>query len=294
MPFALEKVKFILEHYPKLNPDFGDYSKIYLKTTENISAYFSLMDMKGKDILLPAASGEHLLNAYSYGAHEVTCFDINTLAFLETDLKVNIVKHLSLEDYLKFFETDLLNYSIYEKVAPFLKEETRTFFDYLYSNFKIEEILRRIFYYQYLNPLSKVTKNQQFLKPESYEALKDRLQPEDICYLKGDLFNLRKALGDLKFDGIITSNISDSVVKVFPENYEKKYLQTIHELSKHLKKDGFIQMAYVYDYFITYYANYFKYEKNMTVKNDHFEFHSIKGYSIPTSKDGVLVWKKAK
>ena len=45
---------------------------------------------------------------------------------------------------------------------------------------------------------------------------------------------------------------------------------------------------------ITYYANYFKYEKNMTVKNDHFEFHSIKGYSTPTSKDGVLVWKKAK
>lgn len=53
-------------------------------------------------------------------------------------------------------------------------------------------------------------------------------------------------------------------------------------------------MAYVYDYFITYYANYFKYEKNMTVKNDHFEFHSIKGYSTPTSKDGVLIWKKAK
>ena len=68
MPFDLEKVKFILEHYPKLNIDFGDYSKIYLKTTENISAYFSLIDMKGKDILLPAASGEHLLNAYSYGA----------------------------------------------------------------------------------------------------------------------------------------------------------------------------------------------------------------------------------
>ena len=154
MPFDLEKVKFILEHYPKLNIDFGDYSKIYLKTTENISAYFSLMDIKGIDNLLPAASAEHLLNAYSYGAKEVTCFDINTLAFLETDLKVNIVKHLSLEDYLKFFETDLLNYSIYEKVAPFLKEETRTFFDYLYSNFKIEEILRRIFYYQYLNPLS--------------------------------------------------------------------------------------------------------------------------------------------
>lgn len=85
------------------------------------------MDMKGKDILLPAASGEHALNAYSYGAKEVTCFDINTLAFLETDLKENIVKHLSLEDYFKFFETDLLNYSIYEKVAPFFKEETRTF-----------------------------------------------------------------------------------------------------------------------------------------------------------------------
>lgn len=29
MPFDLEKVKFILEHYQKLNIDFGDYSKIY-------------------------------------------------------------------------------------------------------------------------------------------------------------------------------------------------------------------------------------------------------------------------
>ncbi len=294
MPFDLEKVKYMLEHFQKLSIDFGDYSKIYLKTTENISGYFSLLNMKDKDILLPAASGEHVLNAYSYGAHYVTCFDINTLAFLATDLKLNIVKHLSLEDYLRFFETDLLNYSIYEKVAPFLKSETRTFFDYLYSNFKIEEILKKIFYYQYLNPLSGITNEQQFLKPECYENLKDKLHPEDICYLKGDLFNLRKELTDFKFDGIITSNISDSVSKIFEENYIKKYLQTIHKLSKHLKKGGFIQMAYVYDYFITYYANYFKDEKIITVKNDYFAFHSIKGYSIPTSKDGVLIWKKAK
>ena len=85
---------------------------------------------------------------------------------------------------------------------------------------------------------------------------------------KTTLFNLREELTDFKFDGIITSNISDSVSKIFEENYVKKYLQTIHGLSKHLKKGGFIQMAYVYDYFITYYANYFVISMAKTIRKE--------------------------
>lgn len=292
MKLDLEKLKFTLKTYQRLSTEFGNYSKIYLRTTENISGYLNRLDIKGKKILLPAASGEHLLNAYSYEADDVCCYDINPLAFYQTDLKVNCVRHLSLDEYLLFYEKDLLNYSLYEKVAPFLCPDTREFYDYLYQSFTRGEILDKV-YYPSFTSLSNITMKQNFINPLNYEKVKHLLKAKEITHLESDLFDLKEKLEKRKYDLILTSNISDYIEERFPMDVFKNYMRTIHGLSKSLNKNGQIQMAYVYNYLRKQYSNYFLNEKSILINRDNFKFYSIDGYDTHASKDGVLVWQKA-
>ena len=129
------RVDSILKKERSLSNEFGEFSKIYLMTTENIKGYLEKWFLEDKDVLTVAGSGDQMLNAYLLGAKNVTCFDINPLAFCQVKLKKAAVCTLKYEEYVEFFLSDpanLFKREYFEKLASELDQETIELFNYLY------------------------------------------------------------------------------------------------------------------------------------------------------------------
>ena len=99
----LEKLKSYFECTGRLSSTFGDYSKVYSMTTENIYSFLHNYDLKDKSVLTVGGSGDQRLNAYLLGARNVTCFDINPLVYEHLKLKDDAIRTLNFEKFLNFF-----------------------------------------------------------------------------------------------------------------------------------------------------------------------------------------------
>ncbi|MDE6583607.1 MAG: DUF3419 family protein, partial [Clostridia bacterium] len=118
--------------YRNANADKLVY-KFYTSTNENLNYYEQLTSFKGKDVLVPTASGDHALNAILLGAKSVETFDINSIAKYHFDLKLTAIKHLTRTEFLKFYSFhNLLDKDIYNKFRTNLQDETKYFFDEIY------------------------------------------------------------------------------------------------------------------------------------------------------------------
>ena len=149
MTDIISKMDCILKKEKKLSNDFGEFSKIYLMTTENIKGFLQQYDLQNKEILTVAGSGDQMLNAYLMGAKNVTCFDINPLAFFQVKLKKAAVCALNYEEFLEFFFPEfgrLFDRYLFNKISLQLDQETNDLFNYFYSNFGSKEILEKIYY----------------------------------------------------------------------------------------------------------------------------------------------------
>ena len=64
------KIKYINEKEINFNlqnihiKGFNNLSQIYSFTTEKLSGYFEKLDLKDKNVLTVAASGDHIINAF--------------------------------------------------------------------------------------------------------------------------------------------------------------------------------------------------------------------------------------
>ncbi len=124
---------------------------VYLATNENCAYFPKMTSFEDKDVLSVTGSGDHALNAVFFGAKSVETFDINRLAFLFCDLKETALLHLTRSEFVDFYdETNLFPHQLYDKVSPFLKSETKEFFDGLfeYIKFAPEGDFLRPFYMQ--------------------------------------------------------------------------------------------------------------------------------------------------
>lgn len=157
---------------------------LYVSTNENLNYYLRLPSFKGKDILVPTASGDHALNAIYLGAKSVETFDINSLAMLNYDLKETAVKYLTREEYLQFYSIPtFFDEDLYIKIREHLKPETRMFYDSIYSYLdtlpddqlnseKLGNLIEEI----NLQKRENLIANNPFLKSDrSYKTLQDRL-----------------------------------------------------------------------------------------------------------------------
>ena len=115
----------------KSNTDTNFYP-FYAVTNENLG-YFADLNIAGKDALTVTGSGDHALNLAFFGAKSVETFDINHLTFLAFDLKKNAILHLSRKEFIEFYSAPLFRKDLYNKVAPFLKPQTRAVFDVIVS-----------------------------------------------------------------------------------------------------------------------------------------------------------------
>ena len=248
---TIEKVDKILNKQRRLSIDFGEFSKIYMMTTENIKGFLENFSLQDKEILTVAGSGDQMLNAYLMGAKNVTCFDINPLAFYQVKLKKAAVTTLNHNEYLMYCFSEFsscLDYSLFDKISKNLDQETLSFYDYLYSNYDETDIYNKI-YYQ-LNPRCNSLKNIQnmnsYLTSENYKKLSYILKDKEVTFIKSDITNLKDNLGDKRYDMMLLSNISDKIEDIYPGNPLKGYRKLIHSLSKNLNKDGIIQVGYIY------------------------------------------------
>lgn len=114
-----------------------NFSSFFAFTNENL-AFLEKLNLADKDVLSVTGSGDHILNSAYFGAKSIESFDINSLAALAYDLKANAVMHLTLDEFLYFYGPGtFFDKKLYDKISPYLKPETRQFFD------EVMEILRK-------------------------------------------------------------------------------------------------------------------------------------------------------
>lgn len=294
-------IKNLLANNQSLSDDFGPYSKIYLHTTEDIKNFLMCFDLTDKEILTVAGSGDQVLNSYLMGAKNVTCFDINPLAFTQVKLKRAAVCSLSYEDYLSFLflkdssdYSNILDYRLFENLKPYLDDDTNQLFDYLYSNFNSKQILDLI-YYRFTHNIDLLKRMNSYLEEDNYYRLSNILKEKEINFIESDITNLNKIL-DSKYDMILLSNISSSIEKIFPNEPLKNFKRIIHSLSKYVNKNGAIQIGYIYDYYRSRQDEIFSQHSKRKEVFDSSEFQTIfvESYRYHSESDAVITYYKRK
>ncbi|MDD6223449.1 MAG: DUF3419 family protein [bacterium] len=296
-----QKVYHILNTEGSLSNEFGELSKIYLMTTENIKGFLKDYCLEDKDILTVASSGDQMLNAYLMGAKNVTCFDINPLAFYQVKLKKAAICTLKYEEFLEFFfprlvttsHNHFLGYQLFRKIIPMLDQETAEFWTYLYDHSShVTDFYHRI-YYRFQPTLEKMQKMNSYLDKENYQKLASILPQKEISFIQSDITSLHKNL-DHSYDMMLFSNISDKIEKIWSHDELKKFKRLIHSLSKRLNKNGVIQVGYIYDYYFSNSTALFRQHSQRQAVFIPTEFHTtfVESYRFNSESDAIITFQK--
>lgn len=174
---AVKKTENLLYNY---NGSFtnaksvGDYDfyPFYAVTNENLG-YFADLDIAGKDTLTVTGSGDHAFNLAFFGAKSVETFDINHLTFLAFDLKKNALLHLTRKEFIAFYSAPLFKKSLYSKVSPYLRPQTRAVFDIIVSTERAFESCVAESY----DCSNNIVKNNPYMMSEAtYKEMQNRLK----------------------------------------------------------------------------------------------------------------------
>ena len=219
-------------------PNFEKYDRIYPFATENIKGYMT--DATDQDVLTVEASGDQRYNALVCGASRIDTFDINRLTTVYTELKDEIIRTTSFDQFLHFISSSKESY---DKVKRLLSEETREFWDWYHKYFMYgrASIFNTNLFYSLL-PLSTYDRCNNYFNQQDFMILKESLYDA----VAGDIYNcdvnnLPKQLRR-EYDRIYLSNII---------NYQRdidKFKKTIAELYKYsLKPGGALYYGYFYE-----------------------------------------------
>lgn len=220
------------------------FRSIYPFTTENIAGYMQDLDLTEKKIITVTGSGDHVINAIARGARKIVTFDVNPLCKYYLDLKIEAIKNLSYEDFLKFLlfiDKESLNYEVFKKLN--LSDESFNFFERKFFEFSYNgENLRKssLFNNKYFRAESKIKENV-YLDSGVYIEVQKYLVESSIKFICSDLRDLKI---NERFDYMFLSNIADYLNLMFDGNYLEKYFCLV---------DNFlvdnIYFAYIYDFY---------------------------------------------
>ncbi len=235
---------------------FSKYSQIYSFATENIAGYFPKLGLNGKRVLTVSGSGDHIINAYLYGARKVDSFDINMLSSAITDLKIKANKKLSLSEFKDFFfrRSNALDFSIYSGLRSQLSNKNKFFFDKAYQYFEKDGFAMReseLFNNRYDERQLKIMNNPYLQSEMAYKLAAFQLQGKQSKWICSSVEDLESRLNvEQEFDVVLLSNISDYAKTMF--SGQQDYLQifcdrVIVPLEQHLSSEGIICAAYIYD-----------------------------------------------
>ena len=195
------------------------FNSVYPFTTENISGYFPLMDLRDKNVLTVGSSGDQVFNALLCGAGKITLYDIspNTYEFVKLKRAIILDSDNRKQAYEKICKI---------KSIPISKD--------LFSHTDLFKM------------------NLYFHNEKNFNKLKDKLRDTDIDFITGDIFKFSDSVGKKKYDRIIFSNVLQYLsffAKVNGyEGCEKEFLKNnFMDWINHLNNDGVIQLMYLYD-----------------------------------------------
>lgn len=294
MNLLTETVDKIIKSKTTLSNEFGEYSKVYHATTENIKGFLTQFDLTNKKVLTVQGSCDQLLNAYSLGADSVTCFDINPLSKNQANLKIASMHSLTYEEYVDYFFNDkkMFDIELYKKIRENLDEETKELYDYLYLNY--QSALFKVIYYNFKPDINQMKRMNEYLDEEKFYKLAEIIKHKHNEFIKSDVTDLREHLEDRKFDFILLSNISDSIEQIYDKDSLKQYKRLIHGLSKNLNKYGIIQVGYIYDYYSYRNKGIFsnKEERQKIFTTDEFHTTFVESYRYHDNSDAVITYQK--
>lgn len=260
---------------------FNSFSPIYSFATENL-VYLDYLNIKNKKILTVGSSFDHAIYSCYLGAHDITNFDINKIAYFYSQLKLMALQYLSYSEFINFFmiNPNSFNYFIYKKIRSRLSSSVQSYWDKVYFDYKENGYAIRT---------SDIFNN-------SYDTMENKIF--NCPYLKNDLIytDTQKAVRKLQFkwteinvenlcnhfdeffDIIILSNISDYSHYMFEKDHLIKYKQQIVlPLTTKLNKNGTIMFGYVFDAF-----NLLDSDKRNPFNNPHIRkkaYENIKGFT---------------
>lgn len=235
-------------------------SPVYLYATEMVSAYYSILNIKNKNIMTICGSGDQVLDAFFMGAKSVIGFDLNQSSEFITNLKIAAIKELSYGEYLEFIGNKLsnkrLNYNIYKKIKTNLNKKTKRFFDNLYSKFKYNnnKLLASDNFRQRDDFVSSSIKDiNYFLKDKNtYIKMKKILKNAKFKFIQSDIkeLYLHKDIKNKKFDIINMSNVPGYITGTLQKQGNKDpcgyFIEKIaNKLFNMLSDEGFI-FYYIY------------------------------------------------
>lgn len=201
---------------------FDQTSFVYKKTNERLQDIPDILENK-KRVLCVIGSGDQLLNILLSKPDKVDAFDISVFPRYFLELKIAAIKTLSREEYISFFiddidhrKEDYYDDLFFERIAPVLGEEERTFWQYLFDFNDWYDIYNSMLFSSEPVIKSYALTQNKYLGEEEYYKLREILKKTKIKYITSDILELDI---DEEYDLIYLSNIVQYVDK---ESYKKK------------------------------------------------------------------------
>ncbi|MCR4284668.1 MAG: BtaA family protein [archaeon] len=235
-------------------PTFETRSKVYPFTTENLAGYMPNLNLEGKKVLTVTGSADHMINSFLFGAEDVVCFDINTLATFFAELKIKALKRLDFEQFKRFFllgDGGTMDFKVYSSIRNELSLGCVRFFDGVYriNEMDGEEVRRsKLFNKRFDIDKLRIRSNPYLHSEEQYEAVRARVKSE-VKLINSSAKDLASKL-DEEFGVVMLSNLADYTQSMFPHspNHLERFCRKIvSPIRDHLSQGGVICGAYVYD-----------------------------------------------
>lgn len=284
-------------------------STIYSFTTENISGYLKFFDLKNKSLLTVGSSGDQILNAYFFGARDITLIDINEYAKFYIYLKISAIISLNHKEFQEFFfihdiksnyNKNVFSKELFNKIKSTLRildYESYLFFDELFSLFQ-PKIIRNRLIEDDEKRVKTITNFNTYLKnEENYNILKNKIHSITFKYINEDIY---KTNLNHTYDNIFLSNLCGFVSIEKTKELVKKLD------NNNLNINGKMLIAYLYEIkfnennYMDNWSSIYKMPITRKLLQKYItEYHQITGgrsffFNDSNQEDLVLIYKKHK
>lgn len=182
--------------------DFINYSGVFLKTNEDLGGYFKYFPIQDGVVSTIIGSGDHILQAMKDKPKEIHAFDKNIFAIYMAKLKIGACLSLDLnkfQDYFEYFGKNFLNENYYKIIREYLDDDTRMFWDEIYTKGNIRKRYNSFFI---ATGNSNIGPNS-FEKEKNYEKTRENIDSVKIKYYPLEFFEMFKNIDSkIKFDAI--------------------------------------------------------------------------------------------
>jgi len=225
--------------------NFSDSSKGYIKTTENINGYYSLLDFTDKDVLTVVGSSDQIFEAILRGSKNVDGFDISINSIMLYFLKEAALKTLNYQEFMEFFyeERHFFDKDTYSRIRANLNPNAVGFWDNVFSqddvmSFVFENIAHKVpLYMSYKVAEMKLSCLSSYLEERNYNYLKSIINEANIRVYNKDVYQLDDLQNN--YDYIILSNI-------FEYQNDEEFKAAIERYRYKLKENGMLIVGYAY------------------------------------------------